>query len=127
MLKIKDISSDEFTSLEDYTPPDSGFAILIEIEIGLDNNNRADLFRFTLCDEKGLVRFIINNDSEYDKSGILSLKEFNIFVVKNYNYNELIARIEQILNKVYKPDKSWKEMAIELNCFFYWEYQNEII
>ena len=125
MLKIIDIYSDEGIDLEKFKPKDTGFITLVELEIGIENQEGTELFRFNLCDKKGLLNFI-NEDTQFNNEGIVELGSYNIFVVKEYNYVLLIKRINELFEKIYADDKSWNQLAYELSEFFYWEYQNEL-
>lgn len=124
-LKVIDISCGiENIDLKNWKPDKEGFALGLEIEIGTEGSDACDLFRFTLCDVKGLMNTIYL-DRDYSNNGFVSLNGYNMVVIKDYSYQELVRIIDEIFNSIDTSNKSWHQVARQLNRYFYWEYQNE--
>lgn len=124
-IKIYDIES-EGIDLKYFVPEDEGFAIGIELELGLTGAEMREVFRFTLCDKSGLLKYKIENDLDYSNSGIISLNDYNLLVMKNYDYNIFISKLNLIFEESVKDQNNWKTIAKKLNKYFYWEYQNDL-
>ncbi len=114
----------ENIDLETYAPDKAGFSIVIELEIGTEGSTGADLFRFTLCDMKGVIN-TISRDTDYERKRFVSLNGYNMVVVKDYSYQVLLKMVDEILNSIDTSNKSWLQIARQLNRHFYWEYQDE--
>ncbi len=129
-LEIKDIWSDAGARKEDqikFRVPDNGFMLVFELQIGTQGTVGADIFQFTLCDEKGLINCILGHDQKYIKDGITSLKGNSLFVIKHYDIDTVIGKMKEIINDVRVEDKSWRRIGMELSRYFNWEYENETI
>lgn len=124
-LVLKSIHGEFGETLMDLDLSESGFFFNLELEIGEQEKNSADVFSFNICDEKGLLRTIWQDD-EFKEKQITNLGGYNVFVMKVYDLETLLRYIEGILNSI--PENiSWKQKGMLLSKYFYWEYQDETI
>lgn len=124
-LILKSIEGEFGTSLMDVDLSEGGFFLNIELEIGEQDKNGADIFSFNICDEKGLLRTIWQ-DSEFKEKQITNLSGYNVFVMKKYDLESLLKYIEGILNSI--PENiPWKQKGLLLSHYFYWEFSKETI
>ena len=123
-LIIKSIEAEFGMSLMDIDARD-GFFVNIEMQIGEADKNGADIFSFNVCDEKGLLRTIWQ-DNEFKEKQMTNLAGYNVFVMKHYSLESLLNYIEGILNTI--PENiPWKQKGLMLSRYFYWEYLSETI
>lgn len=124
-LVLKSIEGEFGTSLMDMDLSQGGFFVNVELEIGEEGRNGSEVFNFTICDEKGLLRSVWQ-DSEFKDKQITSLSAYRIFVMKTYSLELLLKYIEEVFNRI--PEKLvWKQKAMMLNQYFNWEYYNETV
>jgi len=124
-LILKSIEGEFGASLMDMDLSEGGFFVNIELEIGEQGKNGADIFSFNICDEKGLLRTIWQ-DSEFKEKQITNLSGYNVFVMKTYDLESLLRYIEGILASI--PENiSWKQKGLLLSHYFYWENCKETI
>ncbi len=120
MIEIKDIWGDE--DLKTFKPSPSGFMIIVTLCLGYESSQGGDYFEFTLVDEKGLHKYVLEEKFKTDN---VEHYNYNVLVIEKYSFDDLIGYINKIIERVYSPNKSWSEIAVGLNNYFYWEYYNE--
>ena len=125
MIKIFNIEADGI-DLKDLTIQDEGFAFGVEMNLGIDGNDGADLFRFTVCDFLGFQKYILNEDADFIKNGICTLNNYNIIFIKKFDIDLLMEKLNYIFDEACQNPRNWKTIAHKLNKYFYWEYENEI-
>lgn len=125
-LEIKYIEADVDTLLEDFAPPKEGYMLAIEMGIGEEGKRGSDIFTFNICDEKGLKRYVIENDAEFKAHELMSFYGYNLMVLKTFNYDSLLIYINGILKKI-PENLLWKQKGMLLNRHFSWEYESETI
>ncbi len=124
-LAVFDISSMDIDSLKTYSPPSDGFMIVIDLCIGKENEKGMDDFRFTLVDRNGLLKYIVDADSSFIKTGVTQINGYNIMIIDHYSYSKLESGIREILKSIDTKSNNWTYIASQLNCYLYWEYERE--
>ena len=123
-LQLKSIEGEFGSSLMDIDATD-GYFINIEMEIGEEGKNGADVFSFNICDEKGLLRTIWQ-DPEFKEKQITNFSGYHVFVMKKYELESLLRYVNDILNGI--PENiPWKQKGLLLSQYFYWEYFKETV
>ena len=102
-----------------------GYFINIEMEIGEEGKNGADVFSFNICDEKGLLRTVWQ-DPEFKEKQITNFSGYHVFVMKKYELESLLRYINDILNGI-PGNIPWKQKGLLLSQYFYWENFKETI
>jgi len=112
--EIKNIFSPDIQeSLELYKPEkDDNFGLLLEIDIGIENEEGADIFNIVLCTPKWVEEF-------YEKNDML-LGLYHIFVFE-YNYEKLYKKLKELMCI---EGKDWDEIATKLSYIGHWEFQD---
>ena len=123
-LILKSIEGEFGTSLMDIDASD-GYFINIEMEIGEEGKNGADVFSFNICDEKGLLRTVWQ-DPEFKEKQITNFSGYHVFVMKKYELESLLRYINDILNGI-PGNIPWKQKGLLLSQYFYWENFKETI
>ena len=90
-LQLKSIEGEFGSSLMDIDATD-GYFINIEMEIGEEGKNGADVFSFNICDEKGLLRTVWQ-DPEFKEKQITNFSGYHVFVMKKYELESLLRYI----------------------------------
>ena len=127
-IKIFNVEFDAFENNEDvYKVNDTadGFFLLVELELGLEGGNGSELFRFNICDLKGLNNRM-KNEVSLLKDHCLMLNDYNIIIMKRYSYDSLLKKLNEIFEKAVENSENWNVIAKKLKKYFYWEYENEI-
>ncbi len=123
-LVLKSIEGEFGSSLMDIDVTD-GYFLNIEMEIGEEGKNGAEVFSFNICDEKGLLRTVWQ-DPEFKEKQITNFSGYHVFVMKRYDLESLLRYINDILNSI--PENiPWKQKGLLLSRYFYWEYYNETV
>lgn len=117
MLELKQLAIDGFDEKHlDHINSSGAFCVLMEAEIGTFNQAGADLFRFSVCNRSWLEA----NPAEM-RHGFKYL-EMEVFDLDDIR--ELVqSRLFEISEKL--PEADWKTLAMEINQWANWEYENE--
>jgi hypothetical protein len=111
---IKSInSSDIEQDLETYMPEKSdNFSLLLEIEVGIEGEEGADLFNITICTPKWIMENLSLDDS---------LVGLYHIIVLNYNFKSLVQQLNQLMCI---QGLNWQEISKRLSYIGHWEFMD---
>lgn len=85
---------------------------LLEFEIGLDGDERRDLFEVVVATPEGL-RAIAGKNVIADRATL---------VISEYSWARVRQAVEEIIKRCQAP--SWREAVMKLQRYFRWEYED---
>lgn len=112
--EIKQIESpDMICPLEQFCPnKDDEFGILLELSIGLEGEEGADLFQIMVCTPKFLMgKFGMNN----------IVVGLHYLIVFKYDYTMIYDKLKELFCI---SGNNWSEISNKLSYYGHWEYQD---
>ena len=112
--KIKNIMSSDIDNLVNYTPvPPDTFEISLSLDIGLENQEGAEIFQVSVYTPKWFLINCRNSEVFIPRHSLIVLK---------YDYSE----IEKNLNDICKmcEGNNWDECSLKLSRYFLWEFED---
>lgn len=110
---LKDLHSPD-EDIQTFEPPDPrDFGLYIELDIGPDSEEGADIFGTMVCSASWYLKEH-GEEVSANRRGLVFIDEFN--------YLKLLQYFQDIVSS-YEED-SWQQLASSLNEIFYWEYDN---
>lgn len=100
-------------SLESYIPEEKdNFGVLLDIEVGIQDEEGSDVFYITLCTPKWLI------ENQANDKIILGLHYLIMF---KYDYKILYDKLQELFCI---EGKDWEEIATKLSYIGHWEFQD---
>ena len=114
MAKFRGVwCSDPNIELAEFCPQESdNFLLNIQAFFGPRDSDGSESFNFTLCTSKALV-------AKYGDQ-IVFLRHH--ILMAEYNYDDLIFRLEKLANSV--SGETWHELALKLARYGHWEFED---
>jgi len=112
--EIKNLYSPDIQETLDLYKPkkNDNFGLLLEIDIGIENEEGADIFNIVLCTPKWFEEFYKKKDM------VLGLHHIFVF---EYNYEKLYKKLKELMCI---EGKDWHEIATKLSYIGHWEFQD---
>jgi hypothetical protein len=111
--ELKDIDSPDI-DLKNYEPNvPNNFCFLLELMIGLEGEDKSDIFSISVCTPDWLNTYYNENDIIIGK---------HLLIVFNYNLDKIKEKISKYCERC--VGDSWEEIVIKLKEIASWEFDN---
>lgn len=114
-LEVKQYYSPDITSIQQWIPADDAVYYHLEMEIGLQDEDRADRYFVIIANSAGIGEARQRQGSSIPTAA-------RILVLDPYSWKQTITRIESILESIQVYDR--QDPLDELLHYFNWEYEN---
>jgi hypothetical protein len=115
-LYAKSVSSPDAFGFPNWTPDDpKDVAILVEVEIGEEGQQGADLFQVMLATPRGLERIAIQRSS-------VVISDRALVVMKEVSAGTFVEWLSSTLEKC--AADTWVSSVERLQRYFLWEYED---
>jgi len=116
-LEIKDFYSPDIDKVWEWEPKDNqNVNFLLEINIGVVDEDSSDIFQVIIATPKGLNANINGSES--------LLIDRACLVFSEYSWENVINKVSEIL--VLCSADNWKESTTKLQRYFHWEYEDYV-
>ncbi|MFD1884751.1 Imm8 family immunity protein [Paenibacillus wenxiniae] len=114
-LQVQHYHSPDIDHIEQWVPNNDNVYYHLEMAIGLQDEQRADLYFVIIATPAGLA------EARQRRSSFQSVIHDRIIVLDDYAWEHVVARIESILDSVMIHDR--QDSLDELLHHFSWEYE----
>ena len=112
--ELKGVHSPDVDDVRKYSPPDPvNFAVLIQALIGPMGEPGAESFNIEVCTPRWL-------ETQLDGEGAIFGR--HLLVVRNYDYEAIVKKIERFLDLCTGSD--WPEIARKVSRIGLWEFED---
>ncbi len=106
--------SSDIDNLEKYVPDDPDlFDIAISLDIGIENEEGADIFQVSILTPKWLLMNCAKNEIFIPRHSL---------IVQQYDYSNIVQKLNKICIKC--QGNSWEECSLKLSRYFQWEFED---